>query len=212
MHLTQDFSNDAPESFVHCAQFGSFGWQNKLFTRGFPIQKRELHGASVQIPAVTDRLHQLLERDSFLQSQVDLAVCAGRTNWAKRLRIQRVQLKAKMRKIVTATHKYASLFAASFDLVLYAALETTSIVSCKRARPLDSLSKRMALTCRHADYGRRLRKTCAESGCRIWDVPEVCSPCCALTVAAVHQTVAPECSGVRIGIAVVARTTPLAAT
>jgi hypothetical protein len=124
---------------------------------------------------VTDRLHQLLERDSFLQSQVDHAVCAGRTNWAKRLRIQRVQLKAKMRKIVTATHKYAALFAASFDLNLYAALETTSIVSCKRARPLDSLSKRMALTWRHADYGRRLRKTCAESGCRIWDVPEVCS-------------------------------------
>jgi hypothetical protein len=29
---------------------------------------------------LTDRLHQLLKCDSFLQSQVDLAVCADQTN------------------------------------------------------------------------------------------------------------------------------------
>ena len=34
--LHENFRMNAPESSVHCAQFGSFGWQNsKLFTRGF---------------------------------------------------------------------------------------------------------------------------------------------------------------------------------
>ena len=131
---------------------------------------------------VAARIRHLLSVDGTLQSEFDRATAAGQSRRASRCQSQRQRNGVKLHRLVRATHKYARNFIAAFDLALVPELNTRSLVSRDRGRPLGSFSKRLLSAWAFASFHTGLHKVCAESGCRAWNCKEdfstvLCSQC-----------------------------------